>query len=339
MNNMANNKKMEQLISFRNCYVRYGVVLKAISSLNRLKNNQLLGGEQKCMLIVGDTGTGKSKLINEFASAFPSYIDGDVLVKPVLLSRIPSKPDVEKMMIQLLSDLGQFGAESRNERRREAGLAEALVRILKKCRTQIIIINEFQELIEFKSVEDRQRVANRLKLISEQSGIPIVLVGMPWSVEISSEPQWASRLMCTIKLPYFKCIDVDERSEFARFIMGLAEKMGFEEPPRLDDDEILFPLFSATRGEVRKIKHILDEVLFLALSKGDSTIHKQHFIEVLDNVFFEKNNSFKLPLDKVLLSEVSKYSSYNRYAASESEKIVNTKFSKKIPTKTLFSKT
>ncbi|CAM4159805.1 TniB family NTP-binding protein [Vreelandella rituensis] len=338
MNIILSEVNRSQLFKFRNCFVKHAALARAMSSLHRLKNNQLLGGEQQCMLLVGDTGTGKSKLINEFASAFPGYIDGNVFVKPVLVSRIPSKPDVEKMMIQLMSDLGQFGAETRKERKREAGLAEALVKVLKKCKTQIIIINEFQELIEFKSVEDRQRVANRLKLISEQAGIPIVLVGMPWASEISNEPQWASRLMCSIELPYFKIFSKSDRIEFVRFLKGLAMRMGFEEPPQLHSDEILFPLFSATRGEVRKIKHILDEVLFLALSRGESTVNKQLFVEVLDDVFFDKDNPFKLPIDEVPLSEVSKYASYNRYPAVESETFIGAQFSRKISTKELFSK-
>tara|TARA_R110002124_G_scaffold283859_2_gene460381 strand:+ start:780 stop:1799 length:1020 start_codon:yes stop_codon:yes gene_type:complete len=338
MNSILSEDKRSQLVGFRNCFVQHAALIQAMNSLNRLKNNQLLGGEQQCMLLLGDTGTGKSKLINEFCSTFPSYREGDVLVKPVLVSRIPSKPDVEKMMIQLLSDLGQFGADARKGSSREAGLAEALVKILKKCKTQIIIINEFQELIEFKSVEHRQRVANRLKLISEQACIPIVLVGMPWAAEISNEPQWASRLMCSIELPYFKIFKKRDRVEFVRFLKGLALRMGFDEPPPLHSDEILFPLFSATRGEVRKIKHILDEVLFLALSQGDNTVHKQHFVDVLDNVFFDKDNSFKLPIDDVPLSEVSRYASYNRYSPVESETFIGTQFGRKISTRELFSK-
>jgi hypothetical protein len=114
--------------------------------------------------------------------------------------------------------------------------------------------------------------------------------------------------------------------------------MGFHEPPPLHSDEILFPLFSATRGEIRKIKHILDEVLFLALSQGENTVHKQHFVDVLDNVFFSKDNPFKQPIDDVPLSEVSRYASYNRYSSVESEIFIGTQFGRKISTRELFSK-
>jgi type II secretory pathway predicted ATPase ExeA len=338
MNFFINNEKLEQQVYFKNCYVNHLAVARAINSLEVLKANHALGGEQQCMLIIGDPGSGKSRLVQEFESRYPQYVENDTLIKPVLNSRIPSKPHVENMLIQLMIDLGQFGADTRRERRREAGLAEALVKMLKKCKTEMIIINEFQELIEFKSVEDRQRVANILKFINEKANIPIVLVGMPWAAEISNEPQWASRLMCTLELPYFKFLKLEDRVEFTRFIKGLAFKMGFEKPPSLHGDEILFPLFSVTRGETRQIKKILEAALCLALSKNANTVCKQHFVEVCDKVFVGMDNAFNLKLEDVPISEVSKYSSYNRYSSVESETFIATQFTRKISTRELFSK-
>lgn len=338
MNMLMSNEKLEQQIYFKNCYVKHSSVARAISSLEMLKANHSLGGEQQCMLIIGDPVSGKSRLVQEFQFQYPEYVENDSVIKPVLVSRIPSKPDVESMLIQLMMDLGQFGADTRRERRREAGLAEALVKMLKKCKSEMIIINEFQELIEFKSVEEKQRIANILKLINEKASIPIVLVGMPWAAEILNEPQWASRLMCTIELPYFKFLNLEDRVEFTRFIKGLACKMGFEKPPSIHNDEILFPLFSATRGETRQVKRILEAALCVALSKNESTVRKQHFLEACDKFFLGADNPFKLELEDVPLTEVSKYSSYNRYSTVESEIFIATQFTRKISTRELFSK-
>lgn len=314
----------EQLTSFRNCFVEHSALTRVLQSLERLRNNQQLGGEQQCMLLTGDTGSGKSYVIKQFASQYPDYLDGDTYIRPVLISRIPSRPDVERMMIQLLSDLGQFGAESRKERRREAGLAEALVKILKKCKTQLIIINEFQELIEFKSIEDRQRVANRLKLISEEAGIPIVLVGMPWAAEIAEEPQWASRLMCRIELPYFKLSM--QRQEYVRFLKGLAVRMGFDNPPDLGGKKFAIPLFVACSGEVRRLKHLLDEALQIALQENANSLNTEHLSEAFDRLFYGKENPFKVPVDQLKISEVSQYARYNPQAVTKEEALVKTRF-------------
>lgn len=337
MENALSEENRQQLISFRNCFVEHPVLTQVLAVLERLRNNQLLGGEQQCMLLTGDTGSGKSRVIQEYVSRFPDHVEGNAVFKPILVSRIPSRPDVEKMMIQLLSDLGQFGSDSRRERRREAGLAEALVHLLKKCGTQLIIINEFQELIEFKSIENRQRVANRLKLISEEAGVPIVLVGMPWAEEIAEEPQWASRLMCRIEIPYFKLSS--NREVYIRFLKGLALRMGFSEPPDLAKQDIALPLFSACSGEVRKLKHILDEALHISLKIGANTVNKEHLADAFDALFFNKENPFLMPLQSIEIAEVSQYSRYNFNAVVKEESLVRTQFSKAFTLNQLLTKT
>lgn len=324
MEHKLNELQRNQLISFRSCFVEHPVLTRALESMERLRRNHALGGEQHCMLLTGDTGSGKSHLIKHFASCCPDYSEEGVLMRPVLISRIPSRPDVERMIIQLLIDMGQFGAESRKERRREAGLAEALVKILQKCKTQIIIINEFQELIEFKSVEDRQRVANRLKLISEEAGIPIVLVGMPWASEIAEEPQWASRLMCRIELPYFKLSE--SRKEYTQFLKGLSIRMGFEEPPGLAYKDLALPLFAACSGEIRRLKHLLDESLLVALKSNAKTVKKDHLAQAFDNLFYGQINPFNCTLEELDIREVSRYAHYNNRAVGKDEALVKTAF-------------
>lgn len=52
MNMLMSNEKLEQQIYFKNCYVKHSSVARAISSLEILKANHALGGEQQCMLIL-----------------------------------------------------------------------------------------------------------------------------------------------------------------------------------------------------------------------------------------------------------------------------------------------
>lgn len=140
------------------------------------------------MLLTGDTGSGKLHLIDYYSKCFPSQQRRNVVTKRLLVSRIPSKLTLEQTITQLLTDLGQFSTEYRQGRSNELALTESLVKCLKICETELIIINEFQEMIEFKSLQDRQLIANRLKFISEETSIPIVLVGIPWATTIADEP-------------------------------------------------------------------------------------------------------------------------------------------------------
>ncbi|SDL63400.1 AAA domain-containing protein [Modicisalibacter muralis] len=314
----------QRLGSFINCFVERPILTTILRDFDRLRFNRELGGEPQCMLLTGDTGSGKTHLINYYKEKFPSLRKGDTLIKPLLVSRIPSKLNLEQMMIQMLSDLGQFGSEYRRGRSRDIGLTEALVKTLKRCKTELIIINEFQEILEFKSIRDRQIIANRLKMISEEAEIPIVLVGMPWAEQIAEEPQWASRLICRRMIPYFKLSDGPE--EFIRFLKGLAVRMPFEKLPRLEEKQIALALFAYSRGEVRRLKKLLDEAVKIAVVESADTLRSDHLIRAYECTFPGAANPFKEKVEYLKFSEVSSYSKYQINAASDEEALVATQF-------------
>ena len=216
----------EKLKSFIDCYVETPLLRIIQDDFDRLRYDKQFAGEPICMLLTGDTGTGKSSLLRHYMAQSPEQSGHGFVRKPLLVSRIPSKPTLESTMVELLKDLGQWGSEYRLHRSSAESLTEALIKCLKRCETELIIIDEFQELIENKTREKRNQIANRLKYISETAKIPIVLVGMPWATKIAEEPQWSSRLLIRRSIPYFKLSD--DRENFIRLIMGLANRMPFE---------------------------------------------------------------------------------------------------------------
>ena len=334
--NTLSELQQRQLSEFKDCFVEHPILTKIIEDFERLRFNHRLGGDQQCMLLTGDTGSGKSHLINYYSKRFPSQRRRNVITKPLLVSRIPSKLTLEQTITQLLTDLGQFGTEYRKGRSNELALTESLVKCLKLCETELIIINEFQELIEFKSLQDRQLIANRLKFISEETSIPIVLVGMPWATTIADEPQWASRLICRRVIPYFKLTDGVE--VFVRFLMGLALKMPFKVTPKLEDKHTTLALFSASSGEIRKLKHILNEAVKVALIVGAETLEKKHMAEVVTMLFPDKPNPFLQRINEIECREVQSYSRYDPNGFSQDEKLIATRFTKNMTLTQLLKK-
>ena len=169
----------DKLKSFIDCYVETPLLRIIQDDFDRLRYDKQFAGEPICMLLTGDAGTGKSSLIRHYMAQSPEQSGHGFVRKPLLVSRIPSKPTLESTMVELLKDLGQWGSEYRLHRSSAESLTEALIKCLKRCETELIIIDEFQELIENKTREKRNQIANRLKYISETAKIPIVLVGMP----------------------------------------------------------------------------------------------------------------------------------------------------------------
>lgn len=87
----------------------------------------------------------------------PQFING-VMNHPVLVSRIPSNPTLESTLAELLKDLGQVGSTKRKLRVNGTRLTTSLIENLKTCGTELIIIDEFQELIEHNQGKNTARL-------------------------------------------------------------------------------------------------------------------------------------------------------------------------------------
>lgn len=327
---------VDKLKSFTICYVETPLLRSIQEDFDRLRYNKQFGGESLCMLLTGDTGTGKSSLIRHYSSKHPDQIALGFIHKPLLISRIPSKPTLESTILQLLKDLGQFGSHYRHHRSSAESLTDALIKCLQQCKTELIIVDEFQELIENKTREKRNQIANRLKYISETAKIPIVLVGMPWAAKIAEEPQWASRLMVRRTIPFFKLSE--DAESFIRLVMGLAKRMPFATQPKLDAKHTIFALFASCYGSFRSLKHLLDESVKQALAAHSETLLHEHIAIAFGLFYPEQENPFLQSIDEIKVCEVKQYSRYEINESGTEEVLNPLKFTDKIPISQLLKK-
>ncbi len=56
----------EQLKNFSECLVEHPQVKEIFQDFDDLRQNRTFQSDQQCMLLIGDTGVGKSHLINQY---------------------------------------------------------------------------------------------------------------------------------------------------------------------------------------------------------------------------------------------------------------------------------
>ncbi|MBY6186787.1 TniB family NTP-binding protein [Marinobacter hydrocarbonoclasticus] len=329
-------EQTQRLEAFKNCFVEQPIVTQIFADFDRLRFNHQLGGSQQCMLVTGDTGVGKTELTRHYLKRVVQTQNGGYAHKPVLLSRISSNASLESTLIELHKDLGQAFAARRQGKSKEQSLTESLVRLLFKCRTELIILDEFHELLEFQSNAARAVIANRLKFISEKAGIPIVLVGMPWAAKIAEEPQWGRRLINRRAIPYFKLSA--EPKHYLQFLMGLATRMPFEIPPKLEERHTAYALFAACRGRISVLKEILYEAAKLPLMERANTLTVEHLAQTFRMWWPDVANPFELGVDEIQASEALEYSYYDFEAPKGTNPIIETTFTQLISISQLLSK-
>ena len=146
---------MAKATQFSLCYIEHDHVKDIMDELDSLRARRLLSKDQQCILITDEAGTGKSALIDHYKDkALVSHLSCRQI--SILVTRISAKRDLDSTLVQMLHDLELFGTGRYKPRRGFVrNLEKDLVDALKRTKVELIIINEFQELIEFKSGRNR----------------------------------------------------------------------------------------------------------------------------------------------------------------------------------------
>lgn len=340
-----------QLKKFDNCFVEYPNISEIYTIFDRLRFNKSLGGEPESFLLTGETGSGKTALINHYLARFEDktrWAD-----QAILNTRIPSQVKEQNMLTQFLIDLASKSCGRSLKRRNDIALASAVVRELRQKSTELVIVNEIQELVEFSTPKDRQAIANTFKFISEEAGVSFVLVGMPYASLIAEEPQWNSRLSWRREVSYFKLlkqiksppnkpaqyeIDAEQKKHFGQFLAGLASRMGYSQAPKLTTNELLYPLFSMCSGECRKLKHFLRDAMLTGFNEGKDTLDRSILLKTFALKYPYLDNPFFCPLEDIKLNQITTNSTYNTQALSPEEKILPPHFTDILPLSMLLTK-
>lgn len=114
----------EQLQAFSDSLVEHTQVKTIFSDFDNLRVNRLFQSDQQCMLLTGDTGVGKSHLINHYRKRVQASQNYGRERIPVLISRIASNQGLDATLIDMISDLELFGSAQRKKKRVSNRLSE-----------------------------------------------------------------------------------------------------------------------------------------------------------------------------------------------------------------------
>ncbi|GIU32580.1 TniB family NTP-binding protein [Shewanella schlegeliana] len=318
---------MATATQFSLCYIEHDHVKNIMDELDSLRSRRLLSKDQQCILITGEAGTGKSALIDHYKDkALASQLS--CRQTPILVTRISAKRDLDSTLVQMLHDLELFGTSQYKRRGFATNLEQKLVNALKRTKVELIIINEFQEILEYKSKQERQAIGNSLKYISEEAQVPIAFVGMPWAEQICEDPQWESRLIRRRKLTHFHYIDNVKRKYYLSYIKGLACRMPLAFPPDFASPDLSARLFAASNGENRLLKELLIEALICALNQKSNTISIRHLISAYSRLFPEQPNLFEIPIENLKFKEVESASRINSDMQTVDQLTIGPKYTK-----------
>jgi hypothetical protein len=252
--NMSHKKVVEKLLGeplagLYSAYVRYPVVTYAFEAMEQALVIGKVDRSPRGIAIVGGSGVGKTSMIEQFVAQHPAHETPDGTVIPVFAAEVPKPSTVKGLVTTLLDALGVLDADRGNT----VYQTHRLFRLLEGCRVEMLILDEFQHLIDNKNDRVIHEVADFIKGLMNKTRISLVLVGMPAMMNIFAErnqSQLRSRFNRVIHLKPFNWA-ADSGASYRQFLKQIEKALPFPSPSNLADAERAFRLYAATKGLIR----------------------------------------------------------------------------------------
>lgn len=282
-NKYSKMTKLERCRLAECIFVEYPRLTKLVRQIEHCHQYSEVAAEPECMFIGGPPGAGKTTLQNHYLLRFPNVDhDGGVEV-PVLCGRVPNKATDKNLVTELLIRIGDPAAE----RGSAYNQTSRLKRFIKACGVKLIILDEFQHFVDKDSSKVLKTVSDWLKNLIDEAGVPIILIGMPYAVQILDAPgneQLQRRFAVRANLDPFGWGTKDERNEFRAFLKAVDDQLPLTETSYLFDPLMAFRFYCATNGRIGKIMKIVRRATELALDRGMESLP----IEVLSEAYDDR---------------------------------------------------
>jgi type II secretory pathway predicted ATPase ExeA len=239
----------------------------ALEAIEQCHQHAKVSGEAEGLLIQGETGAGKTTLYRRYIRDYPHEINEDGTIARVLYATVPVPATVKSLVTKLLSAIGDPAAE----RGSQVSQTNRLKRYLAACGTELIILDEFQHFQDRDSRKILKTVSDWLKVLMDETGVPVLLVGMPYShtiLDSEGNEQLQRRFATRINLDPFGYVTSEERTAFRKFLKAIDNKLPLAEPSNLADPDIALCFSEATDGVVAHVMKLVRRATVIALESG-----------------------------------------------------------------------
>jgi len=259
--------------------IRYPLFNTILAEMQRCFDESVDYPEPLCMLITGEAGVGKSTLLTTFHAANMPFASGDRTETPVLLASVPLPATIAGLFTSLLSSLqAPFPDRGNIEYKRRR-----LIELLERCRTRLVILDEFQHLVERGTRQRIEAVADAIKSLINATRIPFVLTGVPGAQAVLEfSPQLAGRFPLRVEIPVFNWLQRPE--DFKRLLACYEQALPFDTPSGFNDRDVCARFYLATGGNLRFLTTLVRDASRTALMQDCVRIEREHLVRSFDKL-------------------------------------------------------
>jgi hypothetical protein len=198
---------------------------EALALLEGCHRSGRQGGEPACGALLGASGVGKTSVIDHYQRLHPTLETETATRRPVL--KVTLQPDARPKGIaaDILLALGDPAWSSGTVQT----LTSRAVRLLGRCGVELIVLDEFHHLFDFDRARVMTKASQWLKVLVVNTGIPVVVAGMPEAAHVLSAEHTERRFKERLVLRCFGWRTAEGRREFCGMLKKLDESVPLAE--------------------------------------------------------------------------------------------------------------
>lgn len=217
------------------------------------------------LLVLGETGTGKTTLCRDFVTRYPRMALSDRDVVPVLHVSIPSAATIASVTEAMLAKLGDPAPTAGTV---SAKTARA-VKLARALSVELLLIDEAQHIQDRGRLPTQYLVGDWLKTVMDELNVPTVLLGLPRVGQLLQVNEQVRRRFSRRRyLQMGQCGETSIEAECLQLFLSLGDS--FPIPIRAGNfswDEMAQRVHYASDGRVAYIKKLLAGAIRLALER------------------------------------------------------------------------
>lgn len=222
-----------------------------------------------CLLIYGDTGMGKTKIVRKFERAHPPkfcQVTG-VDHRPIVVAQVPSEPIERDLYRELLSSMGA-PAMSGGTLAREKDVCRSLLRTVG---AKMIILDEVNGMLA--GTFRQQRVfLNAIRFLANDLRIPLVCAGTDLARQaLLTDAQLAERFEAFHLKPW------KNDAVFAGLLKSLGHILPLREPSDLTGTATRARVHALTSGVTARIFRLIETAAEAAVHSGRERLDAKSF--------------------------------------------------------------
>lgn len=263
----------EPVVVLNKVVIEHPRMSRAIKRIDKCRQMSKSAREPECMLIIGHSGVGKTTIKDHYLSKNPPKEMKSGTVVPVLTVTTPVLAKMDTIAAAILASLGD---PAPYEGKLEAK-TQRLYALLKRCRVELIFLDEFHHLIDRDKAKVLRNVSDWLKNFISETKIPVVLMGLPSCQQIiDSNEQLRRRFSSQLNVGRFEWRKT-RRPELKKFLSVLQENLPIESSVDFGSDDMAQRFWGATHGNISRIIKVTKGAVFIAQSKGTKLLD-QHML-------------------------------------------------------------